>query len=176
MFFLGIVTSLLALCIAAPSCDVSEVGCSENVPSIHKRAIPVSDIGCWNDVLLVEDVDVAKWKLAEWGKKGRRVGKGSWHGEQFNDAGVWICNCKHFKKDHFKAPELDEAEQLIFETCGHNSSGWVWSKKWQKSINSMLGLIIGKPSSKKPLFPALLASLSWKHANTVYEQSAPPKE
>ncbi|KAI0549998.1 hypothetical protein F4679DRAFT_544449 [Xylaria curta] len=55
---------------------------------------------------------------------------------------VWICNCKRFTRDHVVGAELNEAQQLIALHCGKNSTGWVWSSKWLKSINSALSLLL----------------------------------
>lgn len=60
------------------------------------------------------------------------------HANTVRNAGeqaVWVCNCKHFVKDHIVAAELDEAERNLRLTCSDENGGFVWSRKWQKSIN-----------------------------------------
>lgn len=47
---------------------------------------------------------------------------------------VWICNCKHFVKDHVVPAELDEAERNLRLTCSEDDGGFVWSRKWQKAF------------------------------------------
>ncbi|KAI0408824.1 hypothetical protein F4802DRAFT_593696 [Xylaria palmicola] len=96
--------------------------------------IPVSEVGCWEDTLDPAEVDGAKTRLAFWAKRDK-IKPGRAHGEGFGNVAVWICNCKHFVKDHSVVAENNEAQDLITEECGENRSGWVWSRKWQKSIN-----------------------------------------
>ncbi|KAJ8124284.1 hypothetical protein O1611_g9357 [Lasiodiplodia mahajangana] len=144
MLALSVIVSLLALASAVPTLDASGIvvrGLNET--EVEEDVIPVRDIGCWKDKLPEDEVEIAKEKLIQWGAN-HQVGRGSWHGEQFDPTGfsilerkaaMWLCNCKHFKKDYAVSEELNEAQDLIYELCGLNSTGWVWTKKWQKSFN-----------------------------------------
>ncbi|GAW18535.1 hypothetical protein ANO14919_080110 [Xylariales sp. No.14919] len=134
MFIVAVLISLLALASAGPTFNVSDTSGSANITWIGEGIIPVSKMGCWEDTVPKEEADIAKGKLAHWGGF-KLIGAGSWHGEEFSRAGVWICNCKHFYSDHAVPWELDEAQKLIRVWCGVDRAGWVWSYKWQKSIN-----------------------------------------
>ncbi|KAI2630049.1 hypothetical protein GGS21DRAFT_492157 [Xylaria nigripes] len=105
-----------------------------NTTKTAAKVIPVSEVGCWYSTLAEQDVADAKALFEEWGRH-HHIRGGSMYGERSGRAAIWICNCKHFKPDHVVPEELDEAMMLIAESCGHNGTGWVWSRKWQKSIN-----------------------------------------
>ncbi|KAI1113542.1 hypothetical protein F5Y14DRAFT_417546 [Nemania sp. NC0429] len=94
-------------------------------------------MGCWDVKLDNYDSGVATYKLAEWGRI-HHLGAGAIHGEYFGLAATWVCNCKHFVKDHIVPAELDEARLRLNYECGPSMAGWVWSKSWQKSINCMI--------------------------------------
>ncbi|KAI0100190.1 hypothetical protein GGR51DRAFT_564409 [Nemania sp. FL0031] len=135
MLFVSVIASLLALAGAAPTLDNSRIVARDsNGTLVETSIIPVGDVGCWDDELPTDDTNAAKGKFVEWGED-HRIDGGGWHGEEYGHAAVWICNCKHFKKDHAIPAELDEAQRIIVDICGLESSGWVWSHKWQKSFN-----------------------------------------
>ncbi|KAI1820176.1 hypothetical protein F4861DRAFT_545901 [Xylaria intraflava] len=118
----GAILSLLSLVGASP------------VTIVERGIIPVHKIGCYPDVINEADITLARLKLQIWGRT-HKVGLGMYHGEKYNESAVWVCNCKHFYKDHIVEEELDEARELIKGECGEIVAGWVWSKKWQKSWN-----------------------------------------
>ncbi|KAI8950680.1 hypothetical protein F4801DRAFT_333595 [Xylaria longipes] len=138
MFVLGTLTSLLAIASAGPTLNASDSVGAENStyrrPGDQPRLIPVKEVGCWGEYLNVVEVQEAKKRLEEWGVM-HHIHAASYNGQVAGHTAVWICNCKHFRRDYVVKAELDEAETLVSYKCGKNITGWVWSSKWQKSYN-----------------------------------------
>ncbi|KAI1193906.1 hypothetical protein F5X97DRAFT_328070 [Nemania serpens] len=134
MFVFIIFTSLLAIASATPIFNASVARSFWNDTWEDPEIIPVTNMGCWSEKLDRQESWVATWKLAEWGRY-HHVGAGAIHGEYYGLAATWICNCKHFRRDHVVPAELTEARKRLDFECGPTMSGWVWSKRWQKSIN-----------------------------------------
>ncbi|KAI1158019.1 hypothetical protein F5B18DRAFT_657072 [Nemania serpens] len=132
----GILTGLLAVASATPifNASVTEGSMNATWGGNEVGIIPVTNMGCWSVKLEADETFVATWKLAQWGRE-HHIGAGAIHGEYYGLAATWVCNCKHFVKDHVVAAELDEARKRLDFECGPNMAGWVWSKPWQKSIN-----------------------------------------
>ncbi|KAI1363833.1 hypothetical protein F5Y08DRAFT_340299 [Xylaria arbuscula] len=107
----------------------------------NATVIRFSKMGCWDMKLDYNNLIKATEKLKDWGKqKGKKIPAGGVRGQDQVWEAAWICNCKHFYKDHAPAAEIDEAFRIVNQTCHHGSDGtmnggWVWSKKWQKSWN-----------------------------------------
>ncbi|KAJ3575260.1 hypothetical protein NPX13_g4091 [Xylaria arbuscula] len=113
--------------------------------------IPASKVGCWlpanASVLPIDwnDVTEASNKFKEWGEhyrigggqvKGFDVGHSANAVSKTGEAAIWICNCKHMYYDPVVAAELDEAQRKLQQVCDDAYGGWIWSHKWQKSINT----------------------------------------
>ncbi|KAI1756029.1 hypothetical protein F4782DRAFT_550015 [Xylaria castorea] len=131
----SILTGLLAIASAELTLNASEPAAIDSgIPHHQPRLIPVKEVGCWSQPLLLEEAETAKIRFEEWGSR-HHIPAASYRGQVSGHMAVWICNCKRFQHDHVVRAELDEAQQLIAMKCGTNTTGWVWSSKWLKSIN-----------------------------------------
>ncbi|KAJ3569572.1 hypothetical protein NPX13_g6037 [Xylaria arbuscula] len=114
----------------------------------NATVIRFSKMGCWDMKLDYNNLIKATEKLKDWGKqKGKKIPAGGVRGQDQVWEAAWICNCKHFYKDHAPAAEIDEAFRIVNQTCHHGSDGtmnggWVWSKKWQKSWNFLSSIYL----------------------------------
>ncbi|KAI0185849.1 hypothetical protein EV127DRAFT_473102 [Xylaria flabelliformis] len=134
MLIPSILTGLLAIANAESTLNASEPVPTGTGAFDQPRIIPVKEIGCWSLPLNVEAANTAKLRFEEWGSM-HRIPPASYRGQVSGNMAVWICNCKRFTHDHVVGAELNEAQTLISLHCGANSTGWVWSSKWLKSIN-----------------------------------------
>ncbi|KAI1308492.1 hypothetical protein F5Y03DRAFT_404833 [Xylaria venustula] len=113
--------------------------------------IPVTEIGCWDEKVTKTGLNwdnfvEASKGLVLWGYT-HRIGWGSYKGFEHGVEAVWICNCKHFMKDHVVQAELDDAARRVKIQCG-GTGGWVWSKPWQKSFNCRSTTLVAVQSFK----------------------------
>ncbi|KAI1737504.1 hypothetical protein F4680DRAFT_450772 [Xylaria scruposa] len=134
MLLPSILTGLLAIANAETMLNTFKPAATNNSTLVQPHIIPVKEVGCFNVPLNVPEVNTAKIRFLEWGSM-HRIPPASYRGQVSGDMAVWICNCKRFTKDHVVGAELNEAQQLIGLHCGANTTGWVWSSKWLKSIN-----------------------------------------
>ncbi|KAI0967389.1 hypothetical protein F4678DRAFT_465636 [Xylaria arbuscula] len=142
MFIVNILLCLLALASASPMPPT--LNTNETDESVHANydlggaSIPVTEIGCWDEKVTKaglnwDNFDEASNELKLWGYT-HKIGAGDYHGFDHGMEAVWVCNCKHFMKDHVVPAELDDAARRIKFQCDSHG-GWVWSQLWQKSFN-----------------------------------------
>ncbi|KAI2606688.1 hypothetical protein GGR54DRAFT_412379 [Hypoxylon sp. NC1633] len=103
-----------------------------NITSTHTEGIiPVTDIYCSGHKLPSEDVLAARLLLAKWGQQHRippKTVKRAYAGEAL----FYVCNCKGWYADPVPALELMDAQELIWDRCGDDATGRVFSKPWDK--------------------------------------------
>ncbi|KAI1659334.1 hypothetical protein F4813DRAFT_388041 [Daldinia decipiens] len=94
--------------------------------------IPVSHWGCTRSKMRASDMKEAVQRMINWSEAGGRVWGKSIHIELQAHAGTYLCNCKTQYLDSAPATEMWEFYERLRVYCGEGSSGWIFSKKWDK--------------------------------------------